>query len=319
MAPLVSILVPCYNAEPWLAETLQSVLAQTWPRKEIVVVDDGSRDNSAALARSFSGPNVLVQTQPNRGAAAARNRAFAACSGDFIQYLDADDLLAPDKIETQVRRLEQEGTDCLASCRWGRFHTRVEETWFVPEPFWTDLPPVDWLVSCLGRISMMHPGAWLVPRSIALKAGPWNETLSLNDDGEFFCRGVLASRKVCFCPDAVSYYRSGLPGSLSRLRSDSAWLSYLRCVELWTHHLLQKEDSQRTRQVCARSIQSFIYEAYPDVPELVRRAEDKVRVLGGGDLPFLAGRKMQLLSRLVGWRLAKRLQRLLRVRQAAAK
>ena len=310
MPPLVSILIPAYNAEPYLAETLRSALAQTWARKEIVVVDDGSKDGTAAVARSFADAGIRFLAQPNAGAAAARNRAFRGCSGDYIQYLDADDLLAPDKIEVQLRRLEEEGPDCVAACRWGRFFGRPETAWFVPEPFWTDLPPVDWLVSCRERVSMMHPGAWLVPRRVVERAGPWDESLSLNDDGEYFCRVVLASHKVCFCADAVSYYRSGLPSSLSGSKSAAAWLSEFRSVERSTAHLLAREDSPRVRRACARQYQNFVYAAYPDVPDLIRQAEQRVAGLGGGSLPCPGGPKFRLVAGLLGWRGTKRLQRM---------
>ena len=96
MMPLVSVLVPAYNAEQWIAGTIRSALAQDWPRKEVVVVDDGSRDRTLAVAREFASREVAVITQENQGAAAARNRAFSVCQGDYIQWLDADDLLSPD-------------------------------------------------------------------------------------------------------------------------------------------------------------------------------------------------------------------------------
>ena len=76
MRPLVSILIPAYNSEEWLAQTLRSAMAQTWDRKEIIVVDDGSKDGTLAVARSFESDIVKVFTQPNQGASAARNNAF---------------------------------------------------------------------------------------------------------------------------------------------------------------------------------------------------------------------------------------------------
>src|SRR6478736_5222717 len=102
MTPLVSILIPAYNAERWISDTIQSALKQTWPRKEIIVVDDGSRDQTLRVARHFASKNVSVVTQENQSASAARNRALELCQGDYIQWLDADDLLSPDKVAKQV-------------------------------------------------------------------------------------------------------------------------------------------------------------------------------------------------------------------------
>src|SRR5438874_689463 len=89
---LVSIIVPCYNAERFLMETLESAFVQSYPRIEIIVVDDGSTDRTAELIRSC-GERVRGEFGPNRGASAARNRGTALARGEFIQYLDADDLL----------------------------------------------------------------------------------------------------------------------------------------------------------------------------------------------------------------------------------
>jgi glycosyltransferase involved in cell wall biosynthesis len=310
--PLVSILVPCYNAEPWVAQTLRSALAQTWPRTEVIVVDDGSRDRSREAVRPFASARLKLICQENRGASAARNRALAEAQGDFIQFLDADDLLAPDKLEVQLRRLGEAGPDCVAACRWGRFHDDPAAAWFVPEPFWTDLAPVDWLVSCWERVSMMHPAAWLLPRGVADRAGPWDERLSLNDDGEYFSRVVLASSRVCFCPGAVTYYRSGIPSSLCNARSPAAWASAYLSSWLSAAALLRREDNPRARRACARQFQSFIYAAYPEAPSLIRKAQERVRQLGGGDLPCPGGPRFRLVAALLGWRGAKWLQHLSR-------
>ena len=98
MKPLVSILIPAYNAEEWITDTLRCAIAQTWEPKQIIVVDDGSTDRTLAIARQFESDQFRVVTQKNQGAAATRNQALSLCRGDYIQYLDADDLIAPDKI-----------------------------------------------------------------------------------------------------------------------------------------------------------------------------------------------------------------------------
>ena len=92
--PLVSILIPAYNAQAFVSDAIQSALSQTWPKIEIIVVDDGSTDNTFDVARRFTSANVLIVRQPNQGAAAARNTAFSRSCGTFIQWLDADDLLS---------------------------------------------------------------------------------------------------------------------------------------------------------------------------------------------------------------------------------
>src|SRR5438093_3355190 len=107
MKPLVSILIPAYNAERWIAETMRSALRQTWPNKEILVVDDGSTDQTLRIARQFPSKAISVVSQKNQGAAAARNKAFDLCQGDYVQWLDADDLLSPDKIAKQMEAAEQ--------------------------------------------------------------------------------------------------------------------------------------------------------------------------------------------------------------------
>src|SRR5438094_7802858 len=146
MAPLVSILIPAYNCERWIAETIKSALNQTWPRKEIIVVDDGSRDQTLATARRFASKTVAVISQENQGASAARNKALQLCQGDYIQWLDADDLFSPDKIAKQMEATGRCGSNrTLFSSPWGYFYYRIDKANFAPTSLWCDLSPVEWL------------------------------------------------------------------------------------------------------------------------------------------------------------------------------
>jgi hypothetical protein len=154
----------------------------------------------------------------------------------------------------------------------------------------------------------MHPAAWLTPRRVIDRAGPWDETLSLNDDGEFFARVVLASQQVLFCPDAESHYRSNLPMSLSGSKSDRAWESGFQSAVRSAEHLLEREESPRTRRAASRQIEEFVYASYPAVPELRRQAWARVRDLGGPYFGPSMGPKMRAVSRVVGWRAARRLR-----------
>jgi len=304
---LVSILIPSHNTEKWLAETLKSALAQTYPHKEIIVVDDGSTDQSLAIAKEFESRGIRVTSQPNRGASAARNAAYRASNGDYIQYLDGDDLLSPDKIERQVALLE-EYPRSIAAGEWGRFYQSETETMFLAEAVWKDMSPVEWLVCSWNGGGMMPIHAWLVPRSIAEIAGEWNENLSLNDDGEHFSRVILASEGVKFCSGANSYYRSKLDKSLSQDKSILAITSAFKSTELCVQHLLAAEDSEQTRQSCAIAFQRFVYSTYPNTIDLVTQAEKKIEELGGANLPFESGLCLQWIVGLFGWKIAKQIQ-----------
>lgn len=315
MTPLVSIIIPCHNAGRWLAETLESALTQTWPAKEIILIDDGSADGSLALARQFESRGVAVITQPNQGAGAARNAGLARARGEFIQFLDADDLLAPDKIEKQVRLLQARGTDCLVSCAWGRFTTSRAAGKLDPgTALWRDLAPVDWLVLAAEQNLMMATATWLLPRALAEKAGLWDTTHRVNplDDMDYFDRARAACRLVLFCPGTRTYYRSELGGSLSRVRGDGAWRAISATLHRTVDRLLQLEDTARTRHAGATMLQRFIYEVYPARPELAAAAAARVRQLGGSDLPPEFGPARRTLAALIGWKLTKRLHDLTR-------
>ena len=102
---LVSVVIPAYNAGRYIAKTIESVLAQSYSRYEVLVADDGSTDNTAEVAGRY-GPPVRLLTQANKGPAAARNLALRHATGDYIAFLDADDLWHPEKLATQVRFME---------------------------------------------------------------------------------------------------------------------------------------------------------------------------------------------------------------------
>src|SRR5262249_3372495 len=252
-----------YNAERWVAQSIQSVLVQDWPKIEIIIVDDGSRDATLAVLRRFASKQVKVVTQENQGAAVARNRALALAQGDYIQWLDADDLLAPDKISKQLKE-ENTAPSVLLSSSFGQFFSRPEKAEFSSTLLWQDLLPVDWITTKFANNLWMNPAVWLVSRELTEAAGLWNETLSLNDDGEYFCRVVAASSLVKFVPGAKSYYRQWSVGSLSRTSSEKACKSLLTSLKLSISYLLSLEDSQRTRNAALAYLQLWVYYFYPE-------------------------------------------------------
>lgn len=307
MTPSVSIIVPCHNAERWLAETLESALAQSWTNKEIILVDDGSQDGSLAVAEEYRGRGVRIISQSNEGAAAARNHGLRVATGEFIQFLDADDLLAPDKISNQLARIRSMDSGTLASGAWARFDRDPFEAVFSSEANHRNLSGVEYLQITFEERTMMHPAAWLAPRALLDRAGPWDESLSLNDDGEYFARVALAAPQIAHCADARSYYRSHLRGSLSGRKDHRALQSLHRSMELTLDALLQHDASPRSRAAAAYAWKCTAFELYPGAPALARAAESACRALGGSDRPFPGSGRFQLASRFLGWRMARRL------------
>lgn len=311
-SPLVSILITAYNAEPWLAETLASATGQTWPNVEVVVVDDGSTDGTLAVARRFASETVKVIHQENAGACAARNRALAEAQGAFIQYLDADDLLAPDKIERQMRHLATEPPDTIATGPWSRFYNDdLSTATQTSAPDWRDYEPAtDWLVQSWEGRGTIPTFAWLIPRAVVERAGPWNGSLLRNQDGEYVARLLVEARKIAFVEEAWGYYRSGLADSVSKRTSEAALRSLYEANALCERALLRHRDTPETRRACAGLWQQFLFAAYPDVPDLVRRAEARVEELGGMYRKPGVSRPFRPVRDYVGWKPALRLQRL---------
>jgi glycosyltransferase involved in cell wall biosynthesis len=283
MKPLVSILIPAYNAEAFIRDTLRSAIAQTWERKEIIVVDDGSTDQTLAVARQFESPELKVVTQENQGAAATRNKAYSLCQGDYIQYLDADDLIIPSKIALQMAALGQSPSKrTLLSGSWGQFLYRYNRAKFTPSPLWCNLSPVEWLARKMELNLYMQTASWLISRELAEVAGPWDTRLLGDDDGEYFCRVLLASDGVVFVPEAKVYYRASGSSSLSYIghsekKATAQWYS----MELHIRYLRSLEDSPRTRRACIGFLQNWLPVFYPERPDLVKQAEEMAANLGG--------------------------------------
>ena len=311
MKPLVSILIPAYNAHDWLADTLRSALAQTWERKEIIVVDDGSTDDTLAVARQFEGQGVQVHTQPNKGAAATRNACFSLCRGDYVQWLDADDLLLPDKISRQMERVERDGLGkrTLLSSGWAPFLYRYYRAEFVPTPLWHDLSPVEWLSRKMGLNLHMQTATWLVSRELSEAAGPWDTRLLGDDDGEYFCRILLQSDGVRFVPGTGVYYRQSGTASLSYVgRSEKKMVAQWKSMQLHMGYLRSLEDSDAVRAACVKYLQTWLIYFYPERPDLVEQAQLAANELGGQlKLPTLSW-KYSWIEMLFGWEIAKAAQ-----------
>ena len=212
--PQVSVIIPCYNRASLIGQTIENMLRQTLPPQEVIVVDDGSTDDSVAVVKSFGGSVRLVQ-QPNRGPSTARNAGLAVATGRFIQFMDSDDFASLNKLEVQVEAMDARGAE-MAYGPWihltldGR-HVRhlnhVLQRRAVP----SRLPPLEW-----------HLRGWalvlqtcLFTRAFLGKVGPLKPDLIGTEDTEFLNRVFIAGPKTVFTPNCIVFYRLHDSGKLS--------------------------------------------------------------------------------------------------------
>jgi glycosyltransferase involved in cell wall biosynthesis len=305
MNPKVSILIAAYNAEKTLPYTLQSAVAQTWRNTETIVVDDGSTDRTADVARQFK--DVTFISTKNTGLCIAQNRAFELSEGDYLQYLDADDVLAPDKIEKQLAALRKVNNPrILGSSPWAPFFHRTKNARFVKNSLWQDLSPVEWLLRKMSEGIHMQNATWLVSREVALAAGPWDARLHYDQDGEFFTRVLLASQGTCFVPETGIYYRASGMNSISFIgNSNKKKDSLLLSMKLHMQYLRSLEDSERTRKACVKYMQIWFEFFYPDRPDIVKELQEMAAQFGGRlEMPSLRW-KFALLQKVIGYKKAR--------------
>ena len=251
-----------YNAAEFVELAIRSALEQTHSSIEVVVVDDGSTDASAALVKAIQDPRVRYVFQANQGQSTAINRGVQESKGDYIKLLDADDWINPEHVACQIAALN--------GCMGG------------------------WM--------------WLIPRQIWDRAGGYDPRLSLNNDFHFSIATLLASNAVCYAKDAVYSYRKGVSGALSSSYGRKAMESAFLTTDLGTRALLQREDSPRIRRIAADRFQAWLFQFYPQFPDLVKAAEARIQELGGSSVQMNGGRLLKLLQPLIGWKGVRRLQ-----------
>jgi glycosyltransferase involved in cell wall biosynthesis len=208
MSKLVSIIIPCFNAQRWLAEAIESCLRQTYPQREIIIIDDGSTDGSVEILKRYKAayPNIITwQTGRNRGGSHARNRGIALAQGDYIQFLDADDYILPEKIDKQVNCLEQTRADVVYG-DWVYKHHPPNESSFLSQ-IKVCGPKTDFLESLLSNDRWSPPAALLFTRSAVHGSGGWDESLKAAQDRDFFISVAMNGAKFVYQVGCDSVYR----------------------------------------------------------------------------------------------------------------
>lgn len=219
--PSISVVITSYNYAHFLGETIQSVLAQTYPAREIIVIDDGSKDDSVALARSF-GERVRVVEQQNQGVCVARNNGARLATGDVIAFLDSDDLWLPQKLERQAEAFQSDPQVGLVSCGIRYFNPQGETIvvydegksgWCAKDILLYKEPVLNTTASAVA-----------VRRDVFEEAGGFDPRRELfaAEDREFAYRAALLA-KIAFIPEILVDYRvHGANGHLNIRQMDRA-------------------------------------------------------------------------------------------------
>ncbi|HUK94724.1 MAG TPA: glycosyltransferase [Gaiellaceae bacterium] len=221
--PRVSVVIPAYDAQTTVGGAISSALWQTYRDLEVVVVDDGSRDATGAIAAAFPEP-VRVVHQENAGVAAARNRGVAEARGELIAFCDADDVLLPRHLEALVAVHERKGGIVTSNCYWlfpGGIHpSRTRYKGRFPRPHVQRLAILE-----QNFVSTMS----LFPKALADEIGPFDEELRVAEDWDFWLRAIFAGHRVALQPEPLALYRWGTAGlSAEQARMDEHAAAVLR-------------------------------------------------------------------------------------------
>ena len=246
MRPKVCILIPCYNADRWIAQAIQSALDQTYQNKEVIVIDDGSSDRSLEIIKSF-GDRIRWETGVNRGGNAARNRLLELSNGEWIQYLDADDYLLPDKIERQIQFLNQQ-LDTEVICSPHITENMGEKGIFYTAPALTKYKePLDfWLLTI--RWYMPQTGGLLFHRQALLDISGWQEDLKHCQDYDLYVRLLQANKRFTYFNQSGAVYRWWCSGTVTRRNILEIYRDRLDVQEAIEKHLLSSAQLTQTRK-----------------------------------------------------------------------
>ncbi len=258
MLPKISILIPCYNAEQWIAQAIGSALNQTYLNKEVIVVDDGSTDGSLEIIKNF-GDSIRWETGANRGGNIARNRLLELSTGEWLQYLDADDYLLKDKIAKQVQYLTQfPQTDILYSPSILESHEpdKSSQTPSILESHEPDkssqtvLPipePHDpWIL--LARWYLPQTGSPLWRKQAILDVGGWKPDQPCCQEHELYLRLLMAEKRFDYCCETGSVYRQWSETTLCKKDRSQTYLRRLAITDQLEEYLETIDELTTPRQ-----------------------------------------------------------------------
>lgn len=301
MQSKISVIIPCYNAEMYIAETIQSVTNQILrdTEIEIIIINDGSTDGSRSVLTQFDSiSNLTVYHQENAGVSRARNKGIELAKGDFIQFLDSDDLLSPKKLQIQVDALIGTGYD-VAYGDW----QKLEEK---PSGEFVDAQSVVRKMTCEPEIALFTdfwcpPAAILYSRKIVDRIGGFRETLPIIQDARYFLDAALQGGRFVYTAGVMAKYRVHRHNSLSKSQPlkfvTDCFTNAMEVKEIWSQKggltVERKEALLKVLFSCCR----FFYQ---NDRELFNSCYNQIRIIDPRAYPKRPF-KISLFSRFIGY------------------
>ena len=260
--PLVSVIIPLHNAAPWIGECVESVLHQSYSDIEVIIVENGSTDNSLEIAQSYVSErvHVLVSAIPN--VSAARNLGTRHAQGVNIQYIDADDKLAGDKIERQITVLERYHFDPSVVAMGNLYVFDGSKSYVSKDIKERYLPAIEILIDLFLTKSSLNCACYLVHKKLIDLCDPWDENLVRHEDWLWLSTVLSKAESAVFIRDSISYYRTDNIHSLSKQYSDHAIESEIS-ARMKIVRMLDKCNSPQKHKVEEMLIMSWNRVLYP--------------------------------------------------------
>lgn len=203
---LVTVIIPVFNGDKYIASTIESVLSQTYENLEIIVIDDGSTDKTCDIVKRYEGKVTYIH-QMNRGAAAARNNGLKHAKGRYIQFLDADDYLEEDKIEKQVSFLQENEKFDICYCDCIRFYGELKEEEKYRRHVTGEVDDLIYEIINFDQIFPFPIHSLLVKKSVFEQMGVFDESIKSDEDREFWLRAALKQYQFGYTNFFGAYYR----------------------------------------------------------------------------------------------------------------
>jgi glycosyltransferase involved in cell wall biosynthesis len=301
--PLVSIIIPFYNGDNYIRDTLHSCFNQSYKNIEIIVINDSSSIHSTKFLNDFVDDRLkIINLNQNVGPQKARNLGIQVANGLLLQFLDHDDVLDENKIFYQVRLYEIFGDKFLYSSRQGHISNGEKHLDKSFSIYYKSFLPLNYFLVCSNQFGKyLTTGNWLIPRKIISKTHGWDPNAGINDDGEYFMRIILSSQGIKFSKNSIFYFRTDSFNSLSKSRNNFIkYNKWFYSYQSYSYYFKIYFTNEQYKLLSLNYFSKFFCYGFPLTKKIRELCLLEIRKLGyNSPLPF-GSFKFVLISKLIG-------------------